>query len=135
MIQHVVRKTGDDEEAQDLVQETFLIACMKIHEVEQHSKPPAWLYSTLNNHISRTRRHATLSLDQFREDTLMAEDAVALELMLPRELSPTARQIVLFRIRDKLSYAEIAEETGMTEAACRKQMSRAMALCKKIWEK
>lgn len=134
MIQHAIRKMGDRDQAEDLVQETFLIACMKIREVEDHVKPVGWLYSTLNNHLKRVNRHPTLSLDQLREPAAAAELSTPLELLLPRELPETTRRIVTLRVGEERSYAEIAEAMGMTEAACRKQMSRAMKQFKKCLE-
>lgn len=135
MIQYAARKTGDRDQAEDLVQEAFLIACIKILEVEDHAKPVGWLYSTLNNHLKRVNRHPTLSLDQLHENALTAELSTPLELLMPRELSDTARKIVMLRVGEERSYTEIAEEMGMSEAACRKQMSRAIKLFQKNLEK
>ena len=135
MIQYAIRKTGDRDQAEDLVQEVFLIACIKIPEVEDHTKPVGWLYSTLNNHLKRVNRHPTLSLDQLHEDALTAEFSTPLELLLPKDLSNTTRKIVMLRVGEERSYTEIAKELGMSEAACRKQMSRAMKLFQKELEK
>ena len=53
MVQFAYRKTGDAALAEDLVQEAFLTACTKAELLEQHPKPAAWLYDTLNKLILR----------------------------------------------------------------------------------
>jgi RNA polymerase sigma-70 factor (TIGR02943 family) len=67
MLDWAVKKTGDQELAQDLVQDTFLSAYQKIDRFEGRSSAKTWLFSILNNKIidyyRKKGREATTGLD------------------------------------------------------------------------
>lgn len=77
-----LRITGDESEAEEVLQEAFISACGKIHTFEERSRLSTWLYRIATNaalmHL-RQRREDTVSLD---EPQLMAEGDE-----LPRQLS------------------------------------------------
>lgn len=65
---------GDDEEAQDLVQETFLAACSALPSFSGKSTPLTWLtqilrHKAMDRYRQRYRGEATISLDQFFDET------------------------------------------------------------------
>lgn len=47
-----LHKTSSKETAEDLVQETFLVAFQTLHKFEGKSNPKTWLFSILNNKIN-----------------------------------------------------------------------------------
>ena len=134
MIQFIVRTTGNGDLAQELTQEAFLLACVNIDKVYGHEKPQGWLFKTLGNLLKREWARRSRTPEELTDEFLAVEDQVPLDLFLPKELSETARKIILLRVEEGRSFDEIAEKVGMTPAACRQQMSRAKRQCKKIWE-
>ena len=65
---------------------------------------------------------------------LYHEDDIPFELMLPKELSSYDKEMLILRLDKQWSYEQIADYRGITQAACRKQMSRAVARCKEFME-
>lgn len=133
MVQLAFRRTGDPQLAEELVQETFLTACKKADIVCSHEKPQAWLYQTLQyltiKEINRACHHREQSSEDLQE--LGAEDdPPAFHEILPRNLTTEERRILILRFEHRLSHREIAEALGISEAACRKQVSRALQKCR-----
>ncbi len=129
------RCTGSRELAEDLVQETWLIAWYKIELVSRHPKPAAWLYKTMWNLVRRELAkayHSEVSLDE----TILGGkcDDLPMEFALPDGLSEKERELILMRLDRQMSFAEIAEAKGITEIACRQQVSRAVRKCRKLME-
>lgn len=65
-------KTSDRESAEDLVQETFMVAVHSFHKFEGKSEPKTWLLSILKNKIAdhfrksyRNNANNTISFSQF----------------------------------------------------------------------
>ena len=132
MIQLTYRRTGDEQQAQDIVQETFLTACCRAEVLADHVNPAGWLYQVLN---FLTRREREKHKREFCCEEPAAvfpspESSLPLECYLPNTLSPQDRELLVMRLQDDLSYQEIAERRGITEAACRQQMSRAVHRCR-----
>lgn len=138
MMNLTYRRIGDIDTACDLVQETFLIACCKANCVCNHINPPGWLFFTLNNLILReiTRQKREIPSDRVEDFFLeMDEIELPLEMYIPGTLSKIDREIILWRVKDGLSIKEISALRGISEAACRKQISRAFQRCRKELEK
>lgn len=134
MVQLTYRRTGDPQLAEELVQETFLTACQKADVVCAHEKPLAWLYQTLHYLTLRELNKAQHSREEGCEelnDLMGTEDPVSLREVLPRGLTTEEQRILILRFEYRLSHKEIAEELGLTEAACRKQVSRAIQKCRR----
>lgn len=133
----VYRKTGDICLAEEIAQETFLVAIIKVDDLMGHEKPEGWLFKTLNNIIlremDRVYRRTECPLDGAME-LLYHEDDIPFELMLPKELSSYDKEMLILRLDKQWSYEQIADYRGITQAACRKQMSRAVARCKEFME-
>lgn len=135
MVQFAYRKTGDTQLSKDLVQETFLLACCKIHILEKHPKPVGWLYNTLTYLIKRelSKKHYSAEVP-FEE--LLTVDRGEIELPLadhlPDGLKQREKDILLWRIERNDSFQEIAYRLGISESACRKQFSRLIQKCRKL---
>ena len=133
MVQLTFRRTGDPQLAEELVQETFLTACKKADIVCSHEKPLAWLYQTLQYLTMKEINRACHSREQSSEelqDIAAADDPPAFHEILPRNLTTEERRILILRFENRLSHREIAETLGISEAACRKQVSRALQKCR-----
>lgn len=135
MVWLTYRRTGDSQLARDLVQETFLLACCKIHILRRHKNPAGWLYNALKKltmrELSRQRYSAEVPLE---DGMALAEEVpdLPMEEYLPHSLSEKERELLLWRIRDGLSFQEISDRRGFTEAACRKQVSRLIQKCRQL---
>ena len=133
MVQLTFRRTGDPQLAEELVQETFLTACKKADIVCAHEKPLAWLYQALQYLTIKEINRACHRREQSSEDLQdlgAADDPPAFHEILPRNLTTEERRILILRFEHRLSHREIAETLGISEAACRKQVSRALQKCR-----
>ena len=137
MVQLAYRRTGDHQTAEAMVQEVFLVACCKPRVVYQHVKPVGWLYSTLNKIILREleRAYRRTEVYGWEESRLGAvELELPMDLYLPRELTEQEQELILLRLEQNLSHAEIAEKLGISESACRQRLSRALKKCGRLLE-
>lgn len=134
--QLVYRYTGSTELAEDLIQETMLIACMKIDVLAEHENQEGWLAKTLWNLSKREMSKAyhsevPLELEYIRGNYKMD---LSMDLFLPSELNDKEKEIILMRIDQGMSYTEIAAKKGLSEDACRQQLSRAIRKCRALME-
>lgn len=137
----MLQVTRSAEEAEDVVQEAFVRAYVKLHTFQRNSRFFTWLYRiAFNSALSRRRRkRATLSLDQTREvtgiepiDSVDAPD----ERMLQREriemvraaldrLSDEHRAIMILRELENHAYEDIAEILEISIGTVRSRLNRA----------
>lgn len=126
------RTLGDWEAAQDLVQDTFLLALIK-DSLPEHPCPGAWLMKTLQNLLQNERRRLVSRRTFPLDDTIPAAEAEgALRDVLPSGLTETERKLLLLRFEDQLSYRELAERFDLSEGACRIKLFRTVEKCKKL---
>ena len=127
-------KTKSRELAEDLVQETFLLAIFNDSKLAKHPKPGAWLMQTLCNLISNELRSSSrkdVPLNEAAELPARAEED-SLDHLLPVQLQAKEREILLWRFERQVSYQEMAERLGISEALCRKRVSQAVIKCRKF---
>ena len=137
----MLQVTRSAEEAEDVVQEAFVRAYVKLHTFQRNSRFFTWLYRiAFNSALSRRRRkRATLSLDQTREvtgiepiDSVDAPD----ERMLQTEriemvrtaldrLSDEHRAIMILRELENHAYEDIAEILEISIGTVRSRLNRA----------
>lgn len=135
MISLTFRRVGDTELANDIVQEVLLTACWKIDEVCRHENPVGWLFETLNYMTKREMRKAYHAAEvPLAADVPIRHDVIELpmENYLPNGLTEREQALLLLRIKEDRTYDEIAEMRGISPAACRKQMSRAVEKCRRL---
>ena len=133
--------TGSPDEAEEVVQEAFIRAFVKLHTFQQSSQFFTWLYRiAFNSALTRRRRkRARVSLDQCREDNGLEVsdhgDAVD-EPMLRREriamvrealqtLTDEHRAILVLREMQNHSYEDIAQILEISIGTVRSRLSRA----------
>lgn len=128
------RLTGDSWLAQDLVQETFLLAVTHFNALADHPSPGGWLTKTLyylvKNERRRVARHPEIPLHE--AIGLPEHEHATLEDLLPIKLPDADREILLWRFQLGLDYPEIANRLGISETAARMRISRAVQKCRKI---
>jgi RNA polymerase sigma-70 factor (ECF subfamily) len=130
-------KVHHRETAQDLLADTFMRALQAIPRYDAtRGGAAAWLY-TIARHlvIDHYRRAKPLSSTEDAWDLASgdnpAEDAdfrlkVELVRIHLQKLTATERDIVIMRVWQELSYAEIAAALGKSEDACKVSFSRSL---------
>lgn len=141
-----LRMMGNDADAEDVLQETFLKVHTKLHQFQGQSRLYTWIVRIAVNQALmklRARRQNLVSLDEelAGEDGPMAREVsdwhpnpeeqyqqTELGAILQRgldSLSPPYRVVFQLRDVDELSTEETAEALGLTVAAVKSRLLRA----------
>ncbi|MGD2114372.1 MAG: RNA polymerase sigma factor [Acidobacteriota bacterium] len=147
---------GNPEDAEDLVQEVFLLAYRKWHQFEGRSDPSSWLYTIGARACQRMhrRRSGEPSRMEPLADLLPSEDEAVpdpeaegpLDEQLRREarevvdraletLPPDFRIALVLKDIAELSVAEVARVLGVKEATVKTRVHRARLALRKALEK
>jgi RNA polymerase sigma-70 factor, ECF subfamily len=137
---------GNREEAEDLVQETYVKALKGFSSFTPGTNFRAWMYRILRNTFltSRTGLRASVSLDD--EENPIAEPAAAEnpESLLLSQLDRTQirgaleklpvqqREIILLCDIEEMSYKEIAETLGVPIGTVMSRLSRARGALREL---
>jgi RNA polymerase sigma-70 factor, ECF subfamily len=137
----VVHVVGCRNEAEDVVQDAFVQAYVKLDSFQQNSKFFTWIYRiAFNAALSRRRRKKTsLSLEQSREESgsepasgdeapdhrLLREERVSDVQRALSELTEDHRAILVLREMQDMAYEDIAEVLGISIGTVRSRLSRA----------
>jgi RNA polymerase sigma-70 factor (ECF subfamily) len=116
---HARAITGNQDDAQDAVQDAFLNAHRALRTFDRERVFYSWFYAILRNccykRLARRRTDAVdqgVQLDLLESPTLPVDERLAIERALAA-LSPTDREVVMLRHFDGLSYAELAASLGI----------------------
>ena len=128
--------------AEEAVQDTFRIACQRPEQLCDSPNPQGWLVQTLRNTIRNMKRH--LALDQQLMDLYLAhqyktasdpESDLDFDLLYENLVQTEEFRLLTQMVVEKKSYQELAQEQGVSLAACRKRMQRARESLQKMLEK
>jgi len=132
----------DRDQAEDIVQDTFLKARKSIQTLNQNHSLVSWLFAITRNevysHIRRTRGNGRADVDDVWDsetplDELVGAETVVIVQNTIAQLKPDYREVILLREYERMSYAEIARVTGDTEGAVKARLFKARkALVKKL---
>lgn len=130
------RQTGSQQMAEDLIQETFLLALVRYKELAEHPALGAWLAKTVHNLAQNERRRAGRHLEIPLEEAvgLPADKPIRLEDFLPVQLPEEDQALLIWRFGQQRSCREIASQLGISEGACRMRISRALKKCRELLE-
>ena len=142
-----LRLMGNEADAEDVLQETFLSAFKSIDRFEGRSSLSTWLYRIASNAaLMRLRRNEPeqVSVDEpverddgemmprqffdfccLPEDDLLREEAREQMKKAIDELPPTLRSVFVLRDIEGLSTAETAETLDLSESAVKSRLMRA----------
>ena len=134
-----LRVLGDQSEAEDIVQETYLQAWKSFHRFEKGTNCRAWLFKIMFHVIHHHRRKIfNLKLvkesEEILEDTLVYEPAVFEyltdeEVLLAFEKIPQQyREVLMLADIQEFSYKEIAETLGIPVGTVMSRLSRGRRL-------
>jgi RNA polymerase sigma-70 factor (ECF subfamily) len=130
------RLSGSAAEAEDLTQETFCQAQLKLGQLRDASAARGWLFSIVRNgylHRLRSRKSAnTISLDDTAEpidrwdaDPLVIEPEKLQEAL--NELPEPFRTPLVLYFFEEFSYRQIAEQMGVPLGTVMSRLARAKA--------
>ncbi len=148
LVHFIIRKTGDSDRAQDLVQEAFIRVTRHLHRFDTSKKFSTWIYtiaSNLSKNELRNRSRSPLVLFQKLEkswdedhrplqfeDSRMRPDDMYRKRYLRRIVEQTVQELpehhrLVFRLRELegKSYEEIAEITGVNLGTVKSRLHRA----------
>ena len=118
--------------AEEVVQDTFRIACIKPDGLMSSKNPRGWLINTLKN-VIRNRRRTEARLSNALLAAMSAYEPQASTTV------ETTEFIVAYSDalgeEDRYTMLEAAEELGITVEACKKRVQRAKKKLQKIIEK
>ena len=137
----MLQVTGSPEEAEEVVQDAFIRAFVKLDSFQQNSQFFTWLYRiAFNAALSRKRRkRARVSLDQYRDESgleivadvetvdhlMLQDERVALVRSALQTLTREHRAILLLREMEERSYEDIAELLNISLGTVRSRLNRA----------
>ncbi len=134
------RLTGNEEDARDVVQETYLRAYKGLARFRGDAQFTTWLYRITANcastHLGRRRKHRHDELDETvtivderaeHDPTLRADTGELREQLKEalQDLPPKLRSVVVLRDIYDLPHEAIAKELGITETAAKVRLHRA----------
>ena len=134
-----VRLTGNEEDARDVVQETYLRAWKGLKRFRGDAAFTTWLYRITANVsytlVDRRRRRRTSPIEDVPEQIdigveARTEDLVGATLGLSElaesldRLSPSLRSLVILKDVYGLSHEEIAEDLGISVSAAKVRLHR-----------
>lgn len=120
-------------DADDLVQEVFTEAWVKLEQLREPAAFPGWILAIARSRATDSARKQCKTSEMKDDDARLAtspppraEAAAALRAI--RELPETYRETLIMRLVEDLSGPEIAERTGMTPESVRVHLHRGIKL-------
>lgn len=125
-------KLKEESQAEEAVQEAFRIACLRAEQMLQSPNPRGWLVNTLKftiKNITRSRESTRLLLSRYlatqSDAVVFSEDKVSLEVLYENVADLEEFKLIKELAVDGKTQLELAENRGITLAACKKRVQRA----------
>ena len=138
LYRYAYRLTGDANDAEDLVQQTFLLAHQRSHQLRDAGAARGWLVSIVRNVFLKSLRHRERgrSLDEIDEPQVMdAASAVPIQIehlqQALLELAEEFRSPLVLYYFEEFSYQDIADHMGVPIGTVMSRLSRGKAYLKK----
>lgn len=139
MFGSAIRITGNQMEAQDIVQDSFLEAFTKIETLNSDARFGGWLKRIVINKSINQVKKAKPTLEQIRDDQTVIDDAPDdIEYTIEdvqkalNQLADGYRMVFSLYAFEGLSHAQIAEDLGINESTSKSQYNRAKKRIKEI---
>jgi RNA polymerase sigma-70 factor (ECF subfamily) len=134
LFRYAFRLSGNEADAEDLTQQTFLTALDRLHQLRDPQRARSWLFTVLRNAFLKACRRNTprnassldMEIDAIAEP-LPAEtdfDPERLQQAIDH-LDPEFRVVVSMFYFEECSYREIAEQLGLPLGTVMSRLSRA----------
>lgn len=130
---------GDNARADDLAQEALIKAFLSAESVRNEDVVKSWLYRIAYRCFIDSARRSVLNLDISEAAGMTADRSTEADSKFRyqelhhalRQLGPRDRSVIILFYFEGYSTSEIAQMTGATDAAVRKQLSRGRIELKK----
>ena len=126
---YIRRRLGDDDSAQDLLQETFVMAIRRAEQLARAASPRAWLFAVARNlcrSAVRRRRPLTGLPSQLAGEAERADPRVERMREAIAALPRRQREALELRLREDLTYEEIASVLGIPVGTVRSRLHHAV---------
>ncbi|MEW6251161.1 MAG: sigma-70 family RNA polymerase sigma factor [Planctomycetota bacterium] len=134
VLAYLRRRTGDVHRAEDLLQETFAAAARRPERVRRAASARAWLFGIARRMALSLRRTRTWAALPARDQAVPAAQ-VDPRLERLREaiagLPDSLRETLELRLREELSYEEIATVLGIPVGTVRSRLHNAVRLLRR----
>ena len=117
--------------AEEAIQETFRIVCMKPEDLLSSPNPKGWIVNTLKytiQNMKRSRDKANVLLTQYlaaNSSVAFSEDRISLEVTYENVARSEEFRLIKEMAVDGRSHLEMAQSRGISVAACKKRVQRA----------
>lgn len=117
--------------AEEAIQETFRIVCMKPEDLLSSPNPKGWIINTLKytiQNMKRSRDKANVLLTQYlaaHSSVAFSEDRISLEVAYENVAQSEEFQLIREMAVEGKSHLEMAQARGISVAACKKRVQRA----------
>ena len=130
-----LQRTGSTEDADDLLQETFIKVYMNLHRYSPEYTFGQWLYTIARNtFIDYVRRRPASNTPTPEESVINSQQRLQIELCIAR-LPENYRKLIRMRFFDEYSYEEIAVKLSLPLGTVKTQIHRARErMCRLIVE-
>ena len=140
LLKMAYRRLGDPGLAEDIVQQAFVTAVIKCEKLATYHDPLGWFYITIRKMATREKEkayHNDISIEDNPEvlNKNYAEMEDPLEFSMPSSLSEDEKKWITLVYGAQVSYKDLAEKYGMSEAACRQRTARIMRKIREAEEK
>ena len=135
----LLRKTGDHHEAEELTQRVFADVVFALRDEQtQPQSMLSWLYAVAERRfvddvrrrvVARRGMRLLIRREEAHDFGYSRQVAAALRELIS-QLPKDQREVVTMKILEGRPFAEIAQQVGATEAACKMRLSRAVAQLK-----
>ena len=136
------RRLGDKDEAENVVQEAFLLLLARFDTVRVHPNPSGWLMKVVQNLIrhsmDRNQKQSSHEIsieEQITQIRAPPKQFFSLRDILPPGLTQREQDLLVWFYEEGLSYGEISARLKIPILTCRTQMFRAKQHYKKLAEK
>lgn len=131
---YAYRLCGNEADAEDLTQQTFLVVQAKLHQLREPEKVHRWTFAVLRSCFLKSRRrlrpvaavNLELDVDDVPEHRIAEQSLDKEEIQQAlNELPDEFRLIVLMFYFEELSYREIADRLSLPIGTVMSRLSRA----------
>jgi RNA polymerase sigma-70 factor (ECF subfamily) len=136
---YLLRRTGSADEAEELTQRVFADAVDSLARGSRPDSVAAWLFAVAERRFVDEIRRRTRAANFIRaqpeppKSDLDYGPAVAQALRRSlKRLPDDQREIVVMKIFEGRTFADIADRVGATEAACKMRFSRGIRLLRQM---
>jgi RNA polymerase sigma-70 factor (ECF subfamily) len=125
LLNYLTSKTGSEEQAEEIAQETFIRAFVKLNKLKNFDSFHAWLIGIANN-VLQNQQRSERNLRKLVENRPV-ENKTGSDTMKQSvdELPDKYKEVILLRYYGGLSCNEVADQLGISLSAVTKRLSRA----------